>query len=197
MRYEHSCIYGISLVGIKGYKNNSCRKCRSIKGGQPKIIASITIKNIEYLIPTTHKLYKLRGSIKNRCYNAKKSDFNSYQGKGIKMCDDWLNNAESFYKWCLLNGWREGLSIDRIDPNKDYEPSNCQFITIADNTRKSYKDNPRLGEKCFMSKLIPLQVIEIKKQLLEGKSCAEIARKFLVSPSTIKNIKWNRTWSHV
>jgi hypothetical protein len=83
--------------------------------------------------------------IKRRCYNPKCKDFKNYGNRGITMCDEWSNNFESFEKWCLENGYKEGLEIDRKDNNNNYEPSNCQFITPAENSaigkRRKFTNN--------------------------------------------------------
>jgi hypothetical protein len=197
MKYEHICIYGTTLVGIQGYRNNSCRKCRLVKGGQPQKTIMITINNITYPIPTSHKLYNLRYKIIARCYKAKPTDFKNYQGKGIKVCDEWRNNPEAFYNWCLSNGWEEGLSIDRIDSNGNYEPSNCQFISLSNNAKKSHIDNPVYGERHGKSKLNTSQVIEIKKQLKSGIKGIDISRSLGITYDCVKDIKRNKTWKHI
>lgn len=84
-----------------------------------------------------HPLIKIRNGMMSRCYNAKKSDYIYYQGKGIVLCDEWKNDPKTFYSWALANGWQEGLTIDRIDPNKNYEPSNCRFISRSENSKRA------------------------------------------------------------
>jgi len=87
---------------------------------------------------TKHPLYSKFRSMINRCYNAKPSDYPYYQGKGIKICEEWLQNPKSFIDWSLSNGWKMGLTIDRIDNELDYSPSNCVYITIGENLRKMH-----------------------------------------------------------
>lgn len=75
---------------------------------------------------------RLRGTfrhMRNRCYNKKDSKYGTYGARGIKICDEWLNDFNSFYNWCLENGYRNDLTIDRIDNDGDYEPNNVRFIT--------------------------------------------------------------------
>lgn len=94
------------------------------------------------------KLYKRWIIIKNRCYNKNSKDYKYYGGRGIKVCDEWKNDFISFYNWAIQNGYYEHLekygnvdtTIDRINVNGDYEPSNCKWSTQkeqANNKRKN------------------------------------------------------------
>ena len=84
-------------------------------------------------------LGRLSGMIR-RCYNIKCSHFKSYGGKGVKICDEWRTDKESFIKWALENGFRPELEIDRIDSDGDYCPSNCRWITKRENdSRKDHR----------------------------------------------------------
>lgn len=78
------------------------------------------------------KLYRTYYRMKNRCYNNKFPHYENYGGRGIKVCDEWLKNFNNFKEWSLNNGYKEGLSIDRINPNGNYEPSNCRWITMLE-----------------------------------------------------------------
>ena len=89
-------------------------------------------------------LYKTLVSIKGRCYNEKDPSFKNYGGRGISVCEEWKNNFINFYNWCMDNGYKKGLTIDRIDVNGNYEPNNCRFVDrfIQNrNTRKIQKNN--------------------------------------------------------
>jgi hypothetical protein len=73
-----------------------------------------------------------------RCTNPNDKYFANYGGRGITICDEWNNDNKSFFDWALAHGWEEGLSIDRIDNGRGYEPANCRWATRpaqAQNTR--------------------------------------------------------------
>ncbi len=72
--------------------------------------------------------------IKKRCLNKNYLQYNLYGGRGITICDEWRNDFQAFYDWAMSNGYKENLTIERIDVNGNYEPSNCQWV---DNKRQA------------------------------------------------------------
>lgn len=89
---------------------------------------------------SSHKLYRVWASMKGRCLDKGDSSYSNYGGRGISICHDWMNDFNIFYNWAISNGYRDGLSIDRINNDGNYEPSNCRWATAKTqcrNTRKS------------------------------------------------------------
>ena len=86
---------------------------------------------------TTHnhsntRIYNIYHGMVDRCYKVNDPDYTSYGGRGIAVCTEWLNSFEEFYNWSLISGYSEELSIDRIDVNGNYEPSNCRWATMKE-----------------------------------------------------------------
>jgi len=82
------------------------------------------------------RLYLLWHGMKQRCYNKKNPCWIYYGEKGIVICNEWLS-YENFYEWAIKNGYEDNLSIDRIDNKKNYEPSNCRWISKELNAKKA------------------------------------------------------------
>lgn len=85
-----------------------------------------------------HPLNKVWITIKQRCYNPNCAQYPYYGRRGIKVCDKWKDSFKAFYDWAINNGYKKGLTIDRIDDEGNYEPSNCQWITKSENTRRAH-----------------------------------------------------------
>ena len=78
------------------------------------------------------RLYHIWGNIKQRCLNPQNMSYARYGGRGITVCPEWIKSYNAFQEWAIANGYSETLTIDRIDPSKGYEPSNCRWIPASE-----------------------------------------------------------------
>ncbi|MDL2315621.1 hypothetical protein LJC59_00865 [Desulfovibrio sp. OttesenSCG-928-A18] len=122
-----------------------------IKSGRTKTCGCSVIERLRENHPTRGKLKKNRNTperrlhsvwhfIKRRCYNTKERFYKDYGGRGITLCDEWLNDFQAFYDYCMACGWQPGLQIDRINNDGNYEPGNIRFVTNKENNRNR-RDN--------------------------------------------------------
>ena len=149
-RWRCRCDCGVERIVLQASlvsgKSKSC-------GCLNREIASSILKKHGY----SHSgcgLYFVWNSIKNRCYCRNSSDYKNYGGRGITVCDEWLHDFKKFYDWAIENGYKDEkgdnginiLTLDRIDVNGNYEPSNCRWVTNkiqAKNKRTTMTDEER------------------------------------------------------
>lgn len=116
----------LKVVNLSSLMRGHTKSCGCL---QREAIIKIAFKHGN----SEHPLNGLWNDIKKRCYNPHSVAFHNYGGRGIKMCDKWRSSFDAFFKWAISNGWAEGLEIDRINNNGDYEPANCHFVTKHQN----------------------------------------------------------------
>lgn len=81
------------------------------------------------------RIYTIWHSMKQRCLNLNNINYRHYGGRGIEICNEWRDSFELFYDWAVKNGYSKNLTIDRIEVDRNYEPSNCRFISMKDQNR--------------------------------------------------------------
>lgn len=86
-----------------------------------------------------HRIYKIWDGIKQRCFNKNNCNYFKYGEVGITICNEWREDFLNFYNWSLQNGYKDNLSIDRINNDGNYEPNNCRWTTRETQQRNQRK----------------------------------------------------------
>ena len=183
----------LTVIGISRDKSNKkvliCQcDCGNVKKIQPYhwkagIVKSCGCKNSQLLseantvLKHTEELDRLRriyNGMKQRCYNPNIDNYSNYGGRGISICEEWLNDREAFIEWALSHGYSNNLSIDRIDVNGNYEPSNCRWATD-----KQQRNNQRPRKAGGNRKKVVFDICGVKLPAREW------CRKYGVSYETV------------
>lgn len=131
-----------------------------------------------------HPLYETWMGIKQRCYNHSSERFHRYGGRGIKVCNQWRFSFITFYIWGIENGWKLGLTLERKDNDKGYNPENCCFIPRS-----------RQARNRVTNKLTMKQVQEIRVCYDSGLATnLELARRYNVAQTTMHRVVNRRIW---
>lgn len=84
------------------------------------------------------RIYQIWRLMIGRCHNENWKNYYTstyYRDRGISVCDEWRQDFYEFKRWALCNGYNDSLSIDRIDPDGNYCPTNCRWIPLAENRK--------------------------------------------------------------
>lgn len=165
----------------KGGRADRCKACNSRLG--KKWYSEKQAK--------TNRLYSTYVAMKGRCYGRSHMNYPYYGGRGIGICIEWKNSFDTFEEWAQQNGYKPTLQIDRIDNDKGYSPSNCRFVTVAENMRNKRKRDKPLRN---YTRVTPADVRKIRELVSQGISQRKIGRIFSVSYSTIGSIARRETW---
>lgn len=130
------------------------------------------------------RIYSIWRSMKDRCFNENCVSYKNYGARGITVCDEWANNFSAFYDWAIKAGYSECLSIDRIDNDGNYTPSNCRWATPevqANNTRHNHmiEYNGKTLTLSQWSKLTGIKYSKIKERI---NKCGWSVEKTLTTP---------------
>lgn len=122
----------IKIIRYSHLKNGYTKSCGCLLVDNAKL-------NFKKHGKSKHPLSAIWNMMKQRCYNKKNRVYKDYGGRDIKVCTEWKNDFTTFYNWAIENGYKYGLTIDRINVDGDYEPNNCRFVTmkVQQNNRRN------------------------------------------------------------
>ena len=163
----------IQTIRLSSIRHNETKRCKLCD-----------IKSRTLFTPEERPLLKIYDGMQRRCYDATNHAYPRYGGRGIKIAKVW-QKRKAFLKWALDNGYKKGLTIDRIDNDGDYEPTNCRFVTRSYNSR--WKSTTLLNWDIVWD-------IRNTKALIPEITKREIAEAFGVSYYSVWNILANRSW---
>lgn len=173
----------------KKYNNKNYFVCKCDCGNISEIRANHILNDNQYscgCIRTKYEnrnvgeaIYDTWNRMMHRCYDIKHHKYARYGARGISVCDEWKNNYDSFYKWSINNGFQLGLSIDRINNNGNYEPSNCRWATrkqqMNNTSRNKYLTyNNETHTLAEWSDILNIKYNTICSRLHRGKSVTEV-----------------------
>lgn len=130
--WECKCDCGnIKVIGADSLKNGATKSCGCLL---------YESKNFTHGL-TNSRLYNIWSKMKDRCFRENDSAYKWYGGRGITICQEWIDDFMNFYNWSMENGYKENLTIDRINVNGNYEPDNCRWVTMKtqQNNRRDTK----------------------------------------------------------
>lgn len=168
----------------KGTKSCGClSKEVAVERGRKSMIGERSKKHGMY----GTKLYNIWAGMKRRCYNKNSNYYHEYGGRGIIVCNDWKYDFKSFYDWSISNGYKEGLSIDRIKTDGNYEPNNCRWATwkVQQNNRRNNVRIKYMGKEYTFKELS--EILGIKERTLRGRYERGCTNEEIVDTTIHKN----------
>jgi hypothetical protein len=190
-------INGFKIIKDLGRKNGKSRKaiviCKVCKKEHEAYAYYLkSLKHCGCLFPprieckykrSHRRLFQIYRGMKARCYKENDKCYSLYGGKGIRVCNEWLSNADSFCEWALSNGYADDLSIDRINNEKDYYPENCRWSDTKTQARN------RKGIKLTM------EIARAIREDFKSMTRKELSEKYSIAPRNINRVLAGTRWA--
>ncbi len=119
----------------------TCRVCKKAysryqgKGAAGFCSKSCYWSNLKGPIDCNSRIYRTWCGMKRRCYTKNTTGYKYWGGRGITICQEWIDSPGAFIEWALKNGYSDNLTIDRVNVDGMYSPENCRFITLEEQQR--------------------------------------------------------------
>ena len=138
LRWQCQCECGsVCIIAGSDLSTGRTKSCGCIRKNATRERAMKHGKSRHY------RLYQTWQNMKKRCLNSKNPEYRNYGGRGITICSEWVGSFETFEAWALKNGYKNNLTIDRINVDGNYCPDNCQWLTRSENSKKAHMDRRR------------------------------------------------------
>ena len=177
--YRYKCFCGVELNAIRNHvasgKIKSCGCFRRNRAANLNLLHGVATDE-------NKRIWRCWDHMVKRCTDPDDPAYNNYGGRGISVCDEWMD-CLSFFNWAINSGYREDLTIERKDVDGNYAPDNCTWIPKS---HQMWNTRTALGVE---------NVLKIRDKLMSGESQVDVAKEFNVAAGTISKI--NRKKSYV
>jgi hypothetical protein len=136
-----------------------------------------------------HSVYR---NMLRRCYNSTDAHFHLYGGRGIRVCDEWLNDRQLFFTWVQSAGYAAGLTLDRRNNDGNYTPDNCRFVSMKEQQR-----NKRTNLVIVFGGISKIATDWALDQGLERSTVAKRLRRGMSLERAVSPLRLNqKPWEH-
>lgn len=192
VQWKCRCDCGKEVI-VKSYSltTGQTKSCGCLKKEQNYI----NIAKVKHNMTNT-RLYNIWRNMKSRCLNPNNKRHKFYFDKGITVCDEWKNDFMNFYNWAINNGYRDNLTIDRINNNGNYEPKNCRWATITEqNNNQSNNIRIKYNESEYtlseLSKIYNIKRATLYDRIKRGWTIDEALNRKVAKRNRVKSVSFN------
>ena len=192
VQWKCRCDCGKEVI-VKAYSltTGQTKSCGCLKKEQNYI----NIAKVKHNMTNT-RLYNIWRGMKSRCLNPNNKRHKFYFDKGITVCDEWKNDFMNFYNWAINNGYRDNLTIDRINNNGNYEPKNCRWATITEqNNNQSNNIRIKYNESEYtlseLSKIYNIKRATLYDRIKRRWTIDEALNRKVAKRNRVKSVSFN------